>query len=244
MELVLTNQVSLPPNRMLSKTNHARSRICPELREYIFKLAIIEKDKIGLILSRRGSPIPTYKDRDVPFTGLELARTCRQFRQEALPLFYEDNMISLELWADERIPKDSIPDHMRAIDVVTVHVDDSAYGREHCYVSRISIEQLSGFTLEIIVSGYLEEICMCALEELARDCRGKNCMREFLNEFERRGLRERYRCSWFETQFRGSICGDCGKIQIPRFLVMSSPYWRPMGRAGMLQRAIFTCSRD
>ncbi|KAF2165534.1 hypothetical protein M409DRAFT_24387 [Zasmidium cellare ATCC 36951] len=72
----------------------------PEIRNDIFALAIVEPTPIKLTVTRFSQQTAikiTRHQYHNQLTGLSLASTCRQFRQEAIQVFYAENTFSLEL---------------------------------------------------------------------------------------------------------------------------------------------------
>lgn len=186
------------------------TRLPAELRNNIFTKAITEEQPIRLKFesTEDGSYTPTLAHPDKPLTGLALAKTCHQFRQEVLSTLCAVNPISLDLPTDKYLSEDAIPGYLSKTPHLIIHLDDfDKAGGRICDAARINIRQRAGRIVGWDVEGNLEGRCVCVLEDIMMEGEGKLCAKEFVVEFERRMVRVRHR--WPLEVLR--ICKTCGR---------------------------------
>lgn len=150
-------------------------RLPAEIRNDIFLLATTESKPIRLMhrktLPHENVAFKLVNPRQPP-TGIALAKTCRQFRQEVIPVFYASNAFLLMDMCADKLPE---PDAI-AFPLAKARRLIASFRCPSNIQAEIPIEQQEDQNLSIEAVGPMKKRCICRMKDIARDCTGPACL--------------------------------------------------------------------
>ncbi|KAF2165533.1 hypothetical protein M409DRAFT_24386 [Zasmidium cellare ATCC 36951] len=169
--------------------DHCRLKdLPPEIRNYIFPLAMAEPNPIRLATLDMADRMTILKVAQKPaftkLTGLSLAHTCRQFHKEVMPVFFAGNTFSLHSvsWA-----RPAGPD---AVDIPLARMTKLMFAcpgfPDHRTDTEpaLYVDKRKDKTLHIRFRGTTHDFCTCRFEYYAEEeCGGGEIVAEFVEVF-------------------------------------------------------------